>query len=306
MNKSRFHASMCICLFGVLISRVVSGDPVTIYSNYILTDAGDAGVVDDDSTFGTTIPLSEGLAASSGNSNSNATAVFTGDTDGALLTIGFDQSINNTAGDGYIDYARILSNSLYFTANTDTTYSLDGLYTLTANGEAEIYSNIYLQDFTTGEYLFRDYSQSYNTPGQVFILGDLNDGDSGNTVIDPNEMNMLTGNLIAGHNYRFFIENRIQAFNGSTSTIVVATAQGYVNLSIGTGTSPVGSWSAGPWGDCSARCRGGTRSRNIVCRDSTGMIIQDSNCTGTKPSSMESCNTNPCSIGFPWLPILLD
>ena len=306
MKESGLHVSVCILLFGFLFSRVVSGDPVTIYSNYILTDAGDAGIVDTDSTFGTTIPLSEKLAATSGNSNSNSSVEFSGNTSSALLTIGFDQSVNNSAGDGYVDYARILSNSLYFTANTDTTYSLDGLYTLTATDETEIYSNIYLQDFTTGEYLFRDYSQSYNTPDQVFILGDLNDGDFGNTVIGPNEMNMLAGNLIAGHNYRLFIENRIQAFNGSTSTIVSATAQGHINLSIGTATSPVGFWSAGPWSNCSVRCNGGTRIRNVVCKDSMGMIIQDSICTGTKPSSTESCNTSPCLIGLPWLPILLE
>lgn len=66
------------------------------------------------------------------------------------------------------------------------------------------------------------------------------------------------------------------------------------------------SWSIGAWGDCSVRCGGGTKTRDVNCKDSSGVIVDDKYCSATKPSSTSSCNTNPCSNGMPWLPIILD
>jgi hypothetical protein len=66
------------------------------------------------------------------------------------------------------------------------------------------------------------------------------------------------------------------------------------------------SWSVGAWGDCSERCGGGTKTRDVVCKDSLGIVVDDNYCSDTKPSLITSCNTDPCPIGMPWLPILLD
>ena len=88
---------------------------------------------------------------------------------------------------------------------------------------------------------------------------------------------------------------------------------GVVGVSVAVSDNPFaisdsspGSWSAGTWGDCSARCGGGTKTRDVVCKDSLDMIIDDYNCSDAKPSSTSSCNTNPCPKRMLWLPILLD
>ena len=49
----------------------------------------------------------------------------------------------------------------------------------------------------------------------------------------------------------------------------------------------VGGWTAGSWGACSKPCGGGTRTRPVTCNHDW--------CTGFKPTSSQSCNTQSCS-----------
>ena len=46
------------------------------------------------------------------------------------------------------------------------------------------------------------------------------------------------------------------------------------------------------WGDCSATCGGGTRTRTQLCddEDSTDQVT----CEGTAPSESENCNEDTC------------
>lgn len=73
--------------------------------------------------------------------------------------------------------------------------------------------------------------------------------------------------------------------------------------------SSTASWSVGSWDECSALCEGGTKTRDVECKVSSGNIIAESYCSGTKPSSTSSCNIGPCPTvgkGMPWLLLLLD
>jgi Thrombospondin type 1 domain len=54
-------------------------------------------------------------------------------------------------------------------------------------------------------------------------------------------------------------------------------------------------WNIGQWGSCSRACGGGTRTRQVVCQNTSGSIVADSNCPSPKPGTQEACNTDPCS-----------
>ncbi len=55
------------------------------------------------------------------------------------------------------------------------------------------------------------------------------------------------------------------------------------------------SWLTYNWGSCSEPCATGTRTRIVSCRRNDGTIVGDSFCTGTKPATSESCNTQACT-----------
>jgi hypothetical protein len=52
-------------------------------------------------------------------------------------------------------------------------------------------------------------------------------------------------------------------------------------------------WNLGPWGTCSVSCGGGTQSRTIECRKSTGPVNQ-SLCPQPPPAISQECNTQTC------------
>jgi WW domain/Thrombospondin type 1 domain len=67
--------------------------------------------------------------------------------------------------------------------------------------------------------------------------------------------------------------------------------------SCNTGVCPT--WFTGTYGTCSVSCGGGSQTRTVQCRDSNGVAVADSQCTGSKPAESQSCNTVACA-GFGW------
>jgi hypothetical protein len=57
------------------------------------------------------------------------------------------------------------------------------------------------------------------------------------------------------------------------------------------------SWNQSGFGSCSATCGPGTKTQTVTCQDETGAVAADSNCSGSKPSSSQTCNeTTGCSV----------
>tara|TARA_R110000868_G_scaffold218576_2_gene469363 strand:- start:285392 stop:287203 length:1812 start_codon:yes stop_codon:yes gene_type:complete len=53
-----------------------------------------------------------------------------------------------------------------------------------------------------------------------------------------------------------------------------------------------GSWTTGAWSTCDATCGGGTQTRSVTCGFDT--------CTGTKPATSQTCNTQACATSGAW------
>ncbi|MDD2907924.1 MAG: FISUMP domain-containing protein [Candidatus Gracilibacteria bacterium] len=54
------------------------------------------------------------------------------------------------------------------------------------------------------------------------------------------------------------------------------------------------SWDTGAYGTCSVSCGGGTQTRTVSCKRNDGTIVVDSFCSGTKPTTSQTCNINVC------------
>lgn len=54
------------------------------------------------------------------------------------------------------------------------------------------------------------------------------------------------------------------------------------------------SWYTGNWSSCSAECGGGTQTRTVYCKRNDNVQVDDAFCSGTKPSTQQSCNTQSC------------
>ncbi|MDD3793627.1 MAG: hypothetical protein PHI37_02360 [Candidatus Gracilibacteria bacterium] len=56
------------------------------------------------------------------------------------------------------------------------------------------------------------------------------------------------------------------------------------------------SWDSGDWSNCNVSCGGGYKTRIVSCLRNDGVIVDDKNCTGTKPITSDTCNTNTCGV----------
>jgi MYXO-CTERM domain-containing protein len=216
----------------LLVSFTANASPITITNSSIGSYARDGlvgGVYDVDTSvlFG-----SRSLLAVDGGSSS-ATDINWVDTGSGAL---FDFDMNHTRTGAHYSISESYASALYFTANENTTYNITGQYTVddvTSAGRS--YSDVFLQNITSGYTMFRDYSYSDNTVDESFTVGIASEGDMSNTFAGSQ-----AGNLIAGNQYRFQFNNYVQAYPTADGG---SSATGCVTLSIGgaTGAGSCGS-----------------------------------------------------------------
>jgi len=230
MNRSRMLSLMCFFTICTATSQIIWASPVNITSNIVDSRAFDTSL-DKSSFSGVSIPSSETLTATQSNSSSTTNINYSGDATSINFTHDFSHSIDNTVGDTVTnlpDYAETYILALDFIAVSDSTYYIDGFYSMLGPSGTRTVLDVWLIDQTSGSTLFRDFAESFNTTNESFALGIAGDGD----YIDTN-IGSLTGNLISGHNYRLLLDAFIQAADASFNpTLVAASATGEFNLNI--------------------------------------------------------------------------
>jgi len=212
--------------------------PITVTGNNVISAAGDSPVGSNSDTYnGTTVPASLTLTTTSGNSSSNTNINYSGDANSATFSVDMAHSIDNTGGlstPGCCDIADTF-NSLSFTADVNTTYSISGFYDMLGSVGTLTSLEVTLEDQSTRDILFYGLSQSLNTTNESFVLGGLADGDTNNFLSGS-----LTGNLIAGRDYMFRFDSYIRSSGtAGIETEVAASARGNVTLVIATPLSAV-------------------------------------------------------------------
>ncbi|MGH1468080.1 MAG: thrombospondin type-1 domain-containing protein [Bdellovibrionales bacterium] len=60
------------------------------------------------------------------------------------------------------------------------------------------------------------------------------------------------------------------------------------------------SWDMGEWSRCSLACGGGQKTRTVQCKSASGVVVPDSECSGTKPATSTSCNSGACVADYSW------
>lgn len=50
----------------------------------------------------------------------------------------------------------------------------------------------------------------------------------------------------------------------------------------------------GDWTECSASCAGGTQTQTVICQRDDEITVADTFCSGAKPSTTQTCNTQAC------------
>lgn len=119
---------------------------------------------------------------------------------------------------------------MLFTVDANTTYSLSGKFDVTdvtSPSPGSVHFVGYLVDLTTTTYLFLSEQFSRETANESYVLGG-NGGDWGNSLAGS-----LTGNLIAGHNYKWHSLASIVAYTVTGDG--GASAEGDITLKIGSG-----------------------------------------------------------------------
>ncbi len=229
-------------IIGIFASPSVVAAPVTVNYNNLHVYAFD----DTDETLsnyhvtyaGTGIPATQTLNAVSGASSNTTEINYAGDADSAIFSTNILHNINNTGGldvDECCDHAKTNLIQMEFTVNTNSSYSISGFYDITGLAESKFL--VGLADITDSILLFRENSVSRNTVDESHNLGDVTDGDFANELDG-----LLTGNLIAGHDYVLSFDSFINAHDGLNEYESIASASGNVTLSITAVPLPAAVW----------------------------------------------------------------
>ncbi|MFT4798320.1 MAG: hypothetical protein ACI9B8_000264 [Sulfitobacter sp.] len=203
--------------------------PITITESGLTASAWDRVSAPDSQSDGSTTFGVRSLSAVSGGNSATINANYIGTSSGALIDLDFAMERTGIRN----SFAQTFEGNMEFTANEDTSYDISGLFSVTDVAEsALVLSYVYLEDITdinSTIKLFQDVTDSQNSANASFVLGAVGDGDFDNINIGS-----LSGNLIAGHNYRFFSLAKTRAHSDIDDS--GASATGCVTLSIGGAT----------------------------------------------------------------------
>ncbi|KJE93914.1 thrombospondin [Capsaspora owczarzaki ATCC 30864] len=93
------------------------------------------------------------------------------------------------------------------------------------------------------------------------------------------------------------VECRTNAGNGVAASSTYCTGtQPATSQSCNNGACPVYSWQQSGFGACSVPCGSGTQTQTVQCVNTaaSNAVVADSLCTGTKPSTSQSCSSTAC------------
>ena len=204
--------------------------PITVTSTDVVAAVYD-GFQNYQADYSTSINHATTLSASVGNATATTDITWTGDDNGTAFRFDTAHSINNSNSSGG-DSAKSRAIGVSFTANETINYGISGFYTASGGEAHRTYQDVFLQDLTTGEYLFYNHAYSDYVADESFTLGDGIGGDSGHE-----EYGSLTGSLIAGHSYELSFQQFIQDpfING-----IAGSAVGQICLITGNGDGNCG------------------------------------------------------------------
>ena len=176
------------------------------------------------------IEVTESITLMSGNSSSTTTSHHAGSISAASFALTMDHSIDDTLGTTPLvfpfDTAESRRNFLRIMVIEDTPYSINGSYSMQGPSGTRTFVRVHLlEPKQSGSVLFIDITDSSSTANESFTVGDVGDGDRSNTT-----NGLLSGTLMAGEEYDFYIQAFISGFNSNT---VIATATGCIQLSLG-------------------------------------------------------------------------
>ena len=237
-----YKSSIILCVYLLTVSLNATAALVTITGQNVGSQAhDDSSVTVYDLYTGNSTSITTILNASSGNSSSTSEVNYSSNTNNAVFSVDMSHSINNIGGVGtgtgtLKDLAMTKDDTLLFTANSNSTYSISGQYDVI--DKARVYSDVFLIDVTAGIYLFRENEESRSTDSESFAVNGIADGDYQNYL-----SGLLTGDLIAGHDYRFSFFSYIQAADINFNEIeAVASATGNITLTVSSVPVPATAW----------------------------------------------------------------
>lgn len=149
--------------------------------------------------------------------------------------------------------------------------------------------------------LISGFSQTFVEFGDNIALGSnylSGDGDDEGLLVDADGNVTITGNLTVQGTT--FAENGLLPGFPTTCTaldeglIRYNATETQVEFCDGSTWAPVGQsfqWSVGAWSSCSTTCGTGTQTRTVTCTNNGGVVVANSFCAGSPPSTSQSCFT---------------